>query len=80
MAARKPFRAQEPNCVHSHPEYPQPASACRICKDSDFLREHAEEWEAWLAENPDSPEARVVAEMDRSGRYEPILDRFREGQ
>lgn len=62
---------REPKCVHSG-TMEQPASRCNVCCDSDFLREWGESWEAWLAENPDSTEARIVALMDASGRYEKV--------
>lgn len=71
MSAPKPMRAREPNCRHPGGEE-QPASACSTCQHGEFLREWAQAWHDWLAENPDSAEARIVAEMDASGRYEPI--------
>lgn len=61
--APKPSTAKEPNCVHPGGEH-QPASACRICKDGPQLREWSDGWAAWLAENPDSYEAKAARERD----------------
>jgi hypothetical protein len=63
---RKP-EAIEPHCIHPFTHDPityQPASACRFCKDGAPLARWKVEWAAWLAENPDSPEAWVVRRMD----------------
>jgi len=66
MRAPRPQREREPDCVHGYGAGAgHPASACRICKDGPELREWKRAWAAWLAENPNSPEARWVAEMDR---------------
>lgn len=65
MTAPKPLNAREPYCIHSNPRWPQPASACIECSEGPALRKWQEDWAAWLAEHPDSPEARWLAEMDR---------------
>ena len=76
MTAEKPTQAREPDCIHSGwsggrrlGSLTQPASACIECQHGPELRQWRESWAAWLAENPDSPEARWVAEMDK--RYPP---------
>ena len=48
---------REPRCVHSGGEE-RPASACLICRDDYPLRKWRQAWFAWLAEHPDSEEAR----------------------
>lgn len=60
--ASKPSRAREPSCVHTWGGMVQPMSACRICKDSPLLQLWADEWAAWLSENPDSFEAQNARE------------------
>jgi hypothetical protein len=35
-------RAKEPNCTHSNPDHPQPASACQHCCTGP-------EYEAWIS-------------------------------
>jgi hypothetical protein len=72
VAVRKPFRAREPDCTHSGwrgnrrlQQLTQPASACNVCSQGEELAQWRAEWAAWLAENPDSFEAKWVAEMDR---------------
>lgn len=72
MSARKPLITREPYCIHPGGEK-QPASACSVCQDGPRLREWAAGWEAWLAENPDSPEARWVRAADASGRFSPVI-------
>lgn len=73
MNIPKPAHAREPYCIHSgwnggvrEQRFMQPASACRICKDGSELAKWSADWAAWLAENPDSPEARWVAEQNRT--------------
>lgn len=69
MSARGPISAREPSCIH---DAHQPASACNECQHSDELREWARGWDEWVAENPDSPEARWVADADRAG-WQPVV-------
>ena len=47
---------REPRCVHPGGE--RPASDCTICRDDAPLRQWKADWAAWLAEHPDSEEAR----------------------
>jgi len=63
MTAIKPWRTTEPRCVHSGTakRTSQPASACRTCSQDPELARWKADWAAWLAENPDSPEARWLA-------------------
>ena len=66
---RPPTR--EPDCIHRGylGERLHPASACQTCKDGPKLAAWHAQWDAWLAENPDSDEAKIIARMDASGRW-----------
>ena len=61
----KPYQAREPDCRCPGGKG-WPASACRFCKDGAELRAWSDGWRAWLAENPDSPEAITVRAYDRA--------------
>lgn len=69
--ARRPLSIREPDCIHSG-RVRQPASACDVCCDGEPLRKHNAEWTAWLAENPDSPEARNLRALVKSGHLERL--------
>ncbi len=62
----RPYPDREPDCIHSHAGQRQPASWCSTCCNGSELREWGEQWDAWLAENPDSPEAQWRARADRA--------------
>jgi hypothetical protein len=70
VSVRRP-PTREPDCIHRGytGERPHPASACRTCKDGPQLAEWHAQWDAWLAENPDSDEAKIVARMDATGQW-----------
>ncbi len=63
-------RDREPNCIHSTGvnTVTQPASRCRICKDGPELAKWKADWVVWLAEYPDSWEAREVARWAAEGQ------------
>ncbi len=70
MRRPRPLSAREPDCIHDNPapgwrDWRHPASFCSACCDGPELREWGEQWDAWLAENPDSPEAQWRARADR---------------
>ena len=69
---RRPWREREPHCVHSPDHARQPASACSTCSHGEQLRHWGLHWDAWLAENSDSTEARVAAGWQRI--VEPVDD------
>jgi hypothetical protein len=61
---------REPNCVHPFTHDPvtyQPASACLSCAEGEELARWRAEWAAWLAEHPNSPEARYTPTTPTTG-------------
>ena len=64
MSASKPVNFREPYCVHA-PYGQHGASSCSTCKDGAAFREWRDGWDAWLAENPGSQEAKWVKATSR---------------
>lgn len=63
---------REPDCTHAPVEHPQPASACRICKDGPRLVEWKAYWRGVISGDiPDTRAERVrcyLAARDESAR------------
>jgi hypothetical protein len=63
-SVQKPLQTREPSCVHPGGRY-YPMSSCGVCKSSSELADWKARWAAWLAENPNSLEARFIRATKR---------------